>query len=435
MTTSAEGRRRQARPTAAGRSPARAGSTRSVPRSPWRPIIMRRQWLSPNSSFQNAQPWRMIIAWCQGTATTTTTRADTAIAGQELRAPQPLPVPGEEQVGDEDDDGQPSPARPLASTATPAHHGRDVEIERRAVAGAAAEPEEGERPDVVRNHRDRAVHEELAAADRDLHLELDRIDDQLRHHQQQQHRDRGEEGRVVRVAPEPLAPPGQKLVRSSSSAMAPSASAMVMGPTKAMSVIAWRATRKNIGLVAITSAARKPARRETKRATTMYTAHIAEHADQAERHAHRPFGAREQRHLARGIAGQPDARDVHADAHQPEGQHRLGPEHVRVARRARPPQADEVAALGHLARDLGVVRLPRIPQAVGPGERDVEQQAHGDDQQGHLALAQAVEEARRRGRGRRIRGRVIGGRHGRPFEETPSVLTTGRPVGCAAPMP
>ena len=45
--------------------------------------------------------------------------------------------------------------------------------------------------------------------------------------------------------------------------MAPKARAMVMGPTKAMSVMAWRAMSKNIGLVAMTSADRKPARRET----------------------------------------------------------------------------------------------------------------------------------------------------------------------------
>ena len=51
--------------------------------------------------------------------------------------------------------------------------------------------------------------------------------------------------------------------------MAPKARAMVMGPTKAMSVMAWRAIRQNIGQVAMTSADRKPARRETKRATTM----------------------------------------------------------------------------------------------------------------------------------------------------------------------
>jgi hypothetical protein len=43
---------------------------------------------------------------------------------------------------------------------------------------------------------------------------------------------------------------------------------MAMGPTNAMSVIACRATRANIGQVAVTSAARNPARRLTKRDVT-----------------------------------------------------------------------------------------------------------------------------------------------------------------------
>ncbi len=41
-----------------------------------------------------------------------------------------------------------------------------------------------------------------------------------------------------------------------------------MGPTKAMSVMAWRATRLYMGAVATTTAASTPARRLTKRAVT-----------------------------------------------------------------------------------------------------------------------------------------------------------------------
>ena len=40
---------------------------------------MRRQWLSPNSSFQNAPPCRISIAWCQGTATSAHATSDTTI--------------------------------------------------------------------------------------------------------------------------------------------------------------------------------------------------------------------------------------------------------------------------------------------------------------------------------------------------------------------
>ena len=54
---------------------------------------------------------------------------------------------------------------------------------------------------------------------------------------------------------------------SSNSASAPSASAIVIGPTNAMSVIAWRDTSAYSGDVAVTTAASTPARRLTKRDT------------------------------------------------------------------------------------------------------------------------------------------------------------------------
>ena len=43
---------------------------------------MRRQWLSPNSSFHQAPPWRMYMAWCQGTATTTSARMASSSPGR-----------------------------------------------------------------------------------------------------------------------------------------------------------------------------------------------------------------------------------------------------------------------------------------------------------------------------------------------------------------
>jgi hypothetical protein len=43
---------------------------------------------------------------------------------------------------------------------------------------------------------------------------------------------------------------------------------MAIGPTNGMSVIAWRATRLNMGQVPTTTAASTPARRLTKRAVT-----------------------------------------------------------------------------------------------------------------------------------------------------------------------
>ena len=60
-------------------------------------------------------------------------------------------------------------------------------------------------------------------------------------------------------------------------------------------------------------------------------------------------------------------------------------------RRARPPQADVVAAHRHLARDLGVVRLPRIVQAVRAREREVEEEAEQDHEQADSSLGEAVQ--------------------------------------------
>ena len=59
-------------------------------------------------------------------------------------------------------------------------------------------------------------------------------------------------------------------------------------------------------------------------------------------------------------------------------------------RRARPPEADVVAPLGHLAGDLGVVGLPGILEAVRARERDVEQQAEQDDEEARLAFRPVV---------------------------------------------
>ena len=60
-------------------------------------------------------------------------------------------------------------------------------------------------------------------------------------------------------------------------------------------------------------------------------------------------------------------------------------------RRARPPQADVVAAHRHLAGHLAVVGLPGILQPVRTGEGDVEQQADQDDEQADFSLAEAVQ--------------------------------------------
>jgi len=49
--------------------------------------------------------------------------------GQKLRASQPLPVPGEEQVSDENDYGQAQAGKALGQHRQAAQHGRNIEVE------------------------------------------------------------------------------------------------------------------------------------------------------------------------------------------------------------------------------------------------------------------------------------------------------------------
>ena len=65
-------------------------------------------------------------------------------------------------------------------------------------------------------------------------------------------------------------------------------------------------------------------------------------AEQDEREPHRPLDAPASGHLAVGCV-RPHSRPASFidERHQPEGEHRLGPELDAVLRRARPPQADQ----------------------------------------------------------------------------------------------
>jgi hypothetical protein len=75
-------------------------------------------------------------------------------------------------------------------------------------------------------------------------------------------------------------------------------------------------------------------------------------------------------------------RAVHAERAEreglrPEDQDRLGPEPVLLG----PPEADPVVAADHLARDLAVVGLPRIPEREGAEQRQVEEADDDEDEQ------------------------------------------------------
>jgi len=101
-----------------------------------------------------------------------------------------------------------------------------------------------------------------------------------------------------------------------------------------------RAIRLNMGHVPV-HAAPPGTRRErfTKRDTTKYNTPQGQHAEQAEGHTHRPFRCVNSRAISPGsLPGRPMRAMCIADAHDPEGQHRLGPEHVGVAWGSGPPQ-------------------------------------------------------------------------------------------------
>ena len=105
----------------------------------------------------------------------------------QLRAPQPLPVPGEAQVGQKDDHRQPEPRDPLGQRGEAAERRGDVEIERRLRAQAPDEREVGQEAGHVRQHHQHARERNEAMPEVEGPAQLDGVDDQLRQ------RDRREE--------------------------------------------------------------------------------------------------------------------------------------------------------------------------------------------------------------------------------------------------
>ena len=106
-----------------------------------------------------------------------------------------------------------------------------------------------------------------------------------------------------------------------------SESAMVIGETNGMSVIACRVISAHCDDVASTSAASAPARRPASRATSCHTAQIdgqrqATMSGRRTAHSARQIGD----HLVRRRVRPLEAEQLHRQRHQPEGEHRLGPE-------------------------------------------------------------------------------------------------------------
>ena len=117
--TAAPARPARARSRAAPRSRARARSTRSVPRSPWRPTTSRRQWLSPYSSSQNGRPCRTSIAWCHGIATTAQVSSASRIAKPSCARLRRFQFQVNARYARNTSTGRPRPASPFASVARP----------------------------------------------------------------------------------------------------------------------------------------------------------------------------------------------------------------------------------------------------------------------------------------------------------------------------
>ena len=154
---------------------------------------------------------------------------------------------------------------------------------------------------------------------------------------------------------------------------------MVMGETNGMSVIAWRVMSAHCDIVASTSAASTPARRDTSRDTSFHTAQIAaiDSSASGSRTAHSGrqvatiwFAGTWPHSSPNSFIDSANSHSVRTGLDQNSG---------AILRRARPPQADPVVALRHLPRDLAVVRLPRVPQPVVAGERDVQHRAQTDE--------------------------------------------------------
>ena len=145
----------------------------------------------------------------------------------------------------------------------------------------------------------------------------------------------------------------------------------VIGATNGMSVIVWCARKYQSGIVASTSAPeeRRPAP-ERLRDALVEQVHRDDRQED-DRRAHRPLRVH---HRQRAVADEHlvglvvDAERRHRDRLHPHVEHRLAPEPPVL----RPPEADPVVAREHLARDLAVVGLPRIPQRVRAHEREVE---------------------------------------------------------------
>ncbi len=130
-------------------------------------------------------------------------------AVQELRAPQPLPVPGEAEVGEEHEHGQAEAGDALRERREPAQRRREEEVHGRLEAHPRREHEERDEGEEVGRHDGDAGDRDRARAHGEVPLELDRVDDELREGRDDEERHRAVEQAVVRPRQRPAPEPGR----------------------------------------------------------------------------------------------------------------------------------------------------------------------------------------------------------------------------------
>ena len=192
--------------------------------------------------------------------------------GQKLRAGQAPPVPGEEQIGQKHDDRQAQPGQTLGQDGQAAQDGGQVKVEGCLVAGLRRIPHED-----AETRSGRATWPPRPGFGDCAWARCSRVvagwnrprSAAARSTPAARRSDRKTGGAARRTIASVRR--GSSWSSSSNKASAHRARARVMGPMKAMSVMACRATRLNMGKVASASTDSRPARRLTKRETARYT--------------------------------------------------------------------------------------------------------------------------------------------------------------------
>ena len=320
--------------------------------------------------------------------------------GADLGPRQPLPVPGEEQISQEHQHGQTQACQPLGQHGQPTQRGSQQEIQGGLVFEPRRPREATGEPHEIGRHHDDPRDVQGAAAKMDGPPQLGGVHHELRQRCHDEDAHRHQEQGVVRPGQAAPGPARQLLVALIEESQEPERERHRHGADEGHvrhGLASHQEIERRRGEHDGADDPRAPAH-ESGQAQV----HRPDPEDphQAERQSQGPFGPRAERDRARSTSRH--AEQVHEQAHDPERKHRLRPEVVGIERGPGPPQADVVAAHGHLARHLAVMGLPRVRQAVGSRQRHIQDQPEQDHTQAHLEVREPVEDAAARA-GRRDR--------------------------------